>query len=535
VTFAGDLARLPELAALSGALKFKVDGFAMPALSGRFETAPGSFEGSLSFRNSTAELDGSLSANLRKGFDVIEGLVQARFAVRAELGGKAEAKVGLDFKGASLHAPAGFAWQKAPGSEASLQFNVAVDDYRIAGKAASATFDLAGKGLVYGQLGLKGRVDARFDPEGMPTAFKLVCDSIEADETSLRFEAEGVWPRSLDARLSGARLDLRPLVHLAAPQFAALNAPADPGPARAGAASARPGTPDVRANPVPARDGVVALPAGAGAAPPKTADVQAPAAPNSPGTAGAAASCLPVGTKLQVALQEIVLGGGRTIAPFTLVAELRGARPVSGELSFASLNHGMRASLQPGPDHSAWSVKIDDFADLLVVGTAAFHELPAPMTAADTTLGGLVMLPERFIGGQVTAEGALDLDDVRNLARGRLQVADLRLRSEIPFLSSIAALVKRPVRITIPFKEFRIDSFTFGQDGVHLKDIFLAGPISLTGEKFDYDFVKSELFLRGKVFGIWFEVKGPRNNLEYYLADKNAVLSLLTTEDEFQW
>jgi hypothetical protein len=388
----------------------------------------------------------------------------------------------------------------------------------------SATFELTGKGLVYGQLALKGRVDAKSASEGTPAAVKLVCDSIVADDTSLRFEADAVWPRSLDVRLSGSRLDLRPLVRLAAPQFAAWNAPSSPGPASAGVAVAK-----------PVAAGVIAPAAGPGAVLSPTSAVSASASPISPGAAEATASFFPAESNVQVTLQEVVLGGGRTLAPFVFTTRLRGAQPVSGELSFESSNHGVSASLQPGPDRPIWSAKIDDVADFLAVGASPLRELPATMTGADTTIGWLIDLPDRFGGGRLTADGPLVLENAANPVQGRLQIADLRLRSEIPFLSSIAKLVHKPVRFTIPFKEFRIDSFTLGWDDLHLQNAFLNGPIALTAEKFDLDFVKWELFLRGKVFGIWFEVTGPTGHLEYYLADKNPGLKLLTTEDEFQW
>jgi hypothetical protein len=244
---------------------------------------------------------------------------------------------------------------------------------------------------------------------------------------------------------------------------------------------------------------------------------------------------LPAGSRLNITLQEIVLGGGPTIAPFHVQAQFRGDRPVSGDLSFASLGHGVKADLRPGADRSAWSLQIDDVADLLAVGTAPLRELPAPMTAADTTIGGLIALPDSFAGGRLTADGTLDLGNAANLVQGRVQLADLRLRSEIPFLSSIAGLVKRDVKITIPVKEARIDSFTLGQHDAHVHNAFIAGPINFTAEKFDFDFARSELFLRGKIIGVWFEVKGRPGNLSYYLADKMPGVKLLTTEDEFQW
>jgi hypothetical protein len=512
-TCAADLVRLPDPAALSAEMKVRVEGLTMPAIPGRFETAPGSCEASLEFKGGVAELEGSMVANLKRGFEVAEGLVRARFAVRGELAGRAEATVGVDFKDARLRAP-GLAWEKPAGVESSLEAKIAIADFHHAGNATSATFELEGTELIYRRLGLKGRVDAKFAPEGTPMAVKLVCDSIEADDTSLRFEADAAWPQSLDARLSGSRLDLRPLVRLTEPRLAALNAPASPKQANARVAAAEPATRGIPANPTPAAP---------------------PASPVSPVAAGAAASFLPAETSVNVTLQEVVLGGGRTIAPFVCTARLRGARPVSGELSFGFSNHGVRFNLQPGPDRAIWSMNIDDVADLLALGTSPLHELPAPMTAADTTIGGMIGLPDRFGGGRLTADGTLDLENAGNLVQGRLQISDLRLRSEIPFLSSIAALVKRPVKITIPFKEFRIDSFTLGRNDAHLGNAFLDGPISLIADKLDFDFATSELFLRGKVFGIWFDVAGPSNNLRFYLDDKNKALNLLTTEDEFQW
>jgi hypothetical protein len=506
-TVAADLARLPDPAAVSVDAQLRVDGFCAPALPGRLEMAPGACEAVLKFKNQVADLEGSLTTDLRRGFDVVEGSVRVRFSAHGEMAGKAEATVAVDLKGAGLRAP-GLAWEKPAGLEASVQARVATPDFRCTGNAASAAFELAGNGLIYQRIGVKGRVDARLTPGGPPAVVKLVCDSIEADETSLRLEAEAGWPQSLDINVSGSRLDLRPLVRLAAPQLAALNAPANSPP--------------------------VAVKPGGTAAPAVAAPVVA--APTAASTASPKPMLLPAESKVKIVLQEIVLGGGRTITPFQLQAQFREDRPVVADLSFASLGHGVHASLQSGPEHPTWSLQVDEVADLLAVGTAPFQELPAPMTAADTTIGGLVGLPEKFIGGRLTADGTLDLGNAACIVQGRVQVADLRLRSEIPFLSSIAGLINQKVIITVPFKEFHIDSFTLGQHEAHLQNAFIAGPINFTAEKFDFDFPRSELFLRGKILAVvWFEVKGQPGHLHYYLADKMPGLKLITTEDEFQW
>jgi hypothetical protein len=532
-----DLARLPDPAAMFVDAHVRVEGFCPPAIPGRIEMTPGVCAADLKFKDSVADLEGSLATGFRRGFDVIDGPVNVRFSAHGELAGSTEATVAVDLKEARLRAT-GLAWEKPAGIDASLQARVATPDFRCTGNAGSAVFELTGNGLVYQRIGIKGRVDARLTPGGPPAEVKLVCDSIEADATSLRLEAGAEWPKTIDIALSGSRLDLRPLIRIGAPQFAALNAPAKL-PAAA------------------VKAGGAAVPAVAASA----TTVQAAAAIASPKPMD-----LPAESKVKIDLQEIVLGGGRTIAPFALQAQFRGDQPVAGDLSFASLGHGVHASLRTGPEHPAqlpiaggptdlsneaqasqpavgervsnapaWSLEIGDVADLLAVGTAPLRELPAEMTTADTTIGGLVALPEKFIGGRLTADGTLDLGNVAGMVHGRVQVADLRLRTEIPFLSNIAGLVKKKVIITVPFKEFRIDSFTLGQNDAHVQNAFLAGPINFTAEKVDVDFVTTELFLRGKIIGVWFEVKGQPGHLEYYLADKNTALKFITTEDEFQW
>jgi hypothetical protein len=539
-TVTADLARLPDPAAVSADAQVKVDGFCLPALPGRFETAPGAFAGDLRFKNQIVDLEGSLTTDVRRGFDVMDGSVNTRFTAHGELAGKASATVAVDLKGARLRAP-GLAWEKPAGTDASFHAKVATPDFRCSGNAASAAFELEGNGLIYQRIGIKGQVEATLTPGGPPAAVKLVCDSIEADATLLRLEAEARWPQTIEVTLSGPRLDLRPLVRLAAPQLAVLNAPSKPPP-------------------VTVKPGGVAAPA---AAAPVAQVLAAPA------SSSAKPMFLPAESKVKIALQEIVLGGGRTITPFQLQAQFRGDQPVATDLSFASLGHEVQASLRPGPDNPAhlpvasgptdsskialasqpalpavgervsnaptWSLRIDDVADLLAIGTAPLQELPAAMTAADTTIGGLIGLPEKFIGGRLTADGALDLGNSAGIVQGRMQVADLRLRSEIPFLSNIAGLVKKKVIITVPFKEFRIDSFKLGQHDAHVQNAFLAGPINFTAEKLDLDFETTELFLRGKIIGVWFEVKGKPGHLEYYLADKNPGLNFITTPDEFQW
>ena len=504
-TFAADLSHLPDPAAVSAEAQMHVNGFNAPAIPGRFETAPGSCQAGLTVKNCVADLQGSLETSLRCGFGVIEGPMKVRFVAHGEMAGRAEATVAVDLNEAKLRAP-GLAWEKQAGVESSLEARVATPDFRCAGNAASAAFELAGKGLVYQRFGVKGRVDATLTPGGPPATLKLVCDPIEADATTLRLEAGMVWPQSADVTLSGSRFDLRPLVRLVAPLLAALNAPSEP----PGAAAAT-GTP---AAPAPAATAAMA---------------PAPGLP-----AGAQSAFLPAESKVNVNLQEIVLGGGRTIAPFQLQAQFRGARPVMADLSFASLGHGVQATLRPGPGRSTWSVKIDDIGDLLAVGTAPLKELPAPMTAADTTIGGLIGLPDTFAGGHLTTDGTLDLGNAANLVQGRVQGEGLRFRTEIPILSKIARLVKRDVKWPVPVHEFRIESFTIGQNEAHVQNALMDGPINLTADKIDLDFVTTELFLRGKVWGVWFDIKGPSGKREPYLdEEKNKWIKSITTEDEY--
>ena len=64
-TCAADLVRLPDPAALSAEMKVRVEGLTMPAIPGRFETAPGSCEASLEFKGGVAELEGSMVAKAR--------------------------------------------------------------------------------------------------------------------------------------------------------------------------------------------------------------------------------------------------------------------------------------------------------------------------------------------------------------------------------------------------------------------------------------------------------------------------------------
>jgi hypothetical protein len=512
ITASVDLVRMPDLAAVSADMRLHVGDISAPALPGRLETGPGDFEGHLVFKNSAADFEATLTTDIQRGFDLIDGPVKARFSAHGEVAGKAEAAVALDLKGARMRAPAGLAWEKAAGVESSVQAKVATSDFHLPGNEASATFDVAANGLIYQRIGVKGRVDAMLNPGGPPAAVKLVCDSIEADATSLRLEAYVSWPKSVQLSLSGARLDLRPLIALAAPKLAVLNVPAVPLPKAAG--------------PVTASSPVSAPPVAAAS----------PAAATTGEAAGAATpTSLPTSSKVKVDVQEIALGGGRTITPFKLQAEFSRERPVTADLTFESLGHEVRATLDGGPDHPLWSLQIGEVADLLAVVTAPFKELPASMKAPDTSIGGMLALPEKFIGGRLTAAGTLDPGNPAGLVQGQLQVADLRLRTEIPFLSSIAGLVKRDVKITVPFKEFRIGSFTLGQHEAHVLNGFVAGPINFTAEKIDFDMARSELFLRGKIIGIWFEVKGQPGNLEYYLADKNPGLNLITTGDEFQW
>jgi len=106
---------MPDLAAVSADMHLHVGDISAPALPGRLETGPGDFEGHLVFKNSAADFEATLTTDIQRGFDLIDGPVKARFSAHGEVAGKAEAAVALDLKGARMRAPAGLAWEKAAG------------------------------------------------------------------------------------------------------------------------------------------------------------------------------------------------------------------------------------------------------------------------------------------------------------------------------------------------------------------------------------------------------------------------------------
>jgi hypothetical protein len=516
VALEADLLRLPDLAALTADARVKVAGFVPPVIPGGVETMPGSLDARFRLKDSVPTAEGSLRAELRRAFGAAEGPVSATFQVRGELTGKADATMAVDFTGAHLRTP-NLTWDKPAGREAGLTLTMTTPDFHLPDGAGSATFDLAGKGVLYERLRIQGRLDGRLASAQRPATVNLVCDSIEADETSLRLAASATWPQSLNLTMEGPRFDLRPLVRLSAPWWASFNAPS-PAPANE-TASATP-----MAGAVPASAPAPVTSVGSGPATPGAALAPTPAS-----------SYLPAETTVSVAFNEVVLGGGRSLESWQAHGHLRGSQLVSADVSFSSNRHAFTADLRPGSTLPVWSAKTDDITDLWSAGVAPLRELPPEQTTESTFLGELIHFSDMFAGGVATADGTLDLGQPVTPVRGRVQVDALTLRSQIPFLSSIAALVKRPVVLSIPFKVSRVESFEVGLTEAHVHNAFLDGPIDLFADKFDYDFTKSTLFLRGKVFGIWFEVMGPYDKLSFYLSDKNKALRTITTEDDFKW
>lgn len=239
--------------------------------------------------------------------------------------------------------------------------------------------------------------------------------------------------------------------------------------------------------------------------------------------------------RLEIALDRIHLAREREIG--TLHTSLHLVDGWPRQLAFALSEGENRISLSIEPETSGWSTTfyLSKVHHWLATTVAPLHFYQSPIFRSHETIKRLRNLPDSIDQGDFRFRGNFTVQPALTASLRDISLAGLILRTEVTFLSRIAALVDRRVMLLVPFKEFRINSLTYDATGLlSANDIFIDGPINLGLDLARFNTRSFETLIQGRVFGIAFEVVGTAPDLSFYLQEK-PVIRAITVQDDFDW
>jgi hypothetical protein len=368
--------------------------------------------------------------------------------------------------------------------------------------AADIAWQLGIDHLVFDEIRLAGTLGLSPTQPGLHQLRHLSVDTVRWDRSHGSVSLIPDWPNdNLAIRAVFPFIDLPPLLNRIEPALLAALAPATPANDQAAATTPPPATP-----------------------------AEPPAAPPTRG--------LPSTLSAAIAINHLELATGRRWFGFTIDAQSKGLSPsaiASARLAFQADDNAVQLTLDPAVGAELphrFNLQVGNVAALARDALAAVATLsPAALDPA-LPLAGLLPLPALIAGGELAVDGQLAIDPV-TLSGTQLSLTGLTLETEVAFLSRIAALVNRSVLLRIPFERFSVGDARYSALGIEVHNFEMKGPIDLAIETVTLS-PANELFVRGKVFGICFEVAGPLANPSFYLCEKPA-LKLLSSEDDFDW
>jgi hypothetical protein len=284
-----------------------------------------------------------------------------------------------------------------------------------------------------------------------------------------------------------------------------------------------------------AAPGTAAPPAPAPVASAKSATAKAPPVPSAPQTPPAPLFPGLPDAQIDIAIDRVQVGPDRSLTGVTIAAKLEKGDP-SG-VSFHAVEgvgNNIAFAMEPGAKgRFPWRLAVDDVSALARCGVSALEVLPAEELAQGTLFNTVFVAPTSFSGGRLSVTG--NFDPPGTVADTNLRLEGLVLRQNVPFLSKIAALVNKRVVLAIPFSRFDLEGMRLSAESFHMAKGFVDGPIDLGIETVDVSFAEASLMMRGRVFGICFEVVGPLSSPQFFLCENNKVIESLTQEDDFEW
>ncbi len=264
-----------------------------------------------------------------------------------------------------------------------------------------------------------------------------------------------------------------------------------------------------------------------------------PATAAAPGTAKDldADETFPAIPDLEIAFDfdTIQFGNIRSVGPLRLRGSRIDGLPRHFELLFHDGDHAMELNIAPAGDEHTVVFRLSNVGNWLDAGVAPLHIFQSEPGRSNPTLAKLKTLPALFDQGDLRFSGRFRISPEPLLQLDSVSLAGMILKTEIAFLSRIAALVDRTVILLIPFKEFRVASVTVDPIQAVAHDIVMEGPINLTLDMARFQFDCRETLIQGRVFGVPFEVFGIAPDLKFYLQERSPVIRAFTAEDDFDW
>ncbi|MCC5842371.1 MAG: hypothetical protein JJT96_19800 [Opitutales bacterium] len=239
--------------------------------------------------------------------------------------------------------------------------------------------------------------------------------------------------------------------------------------------------------------------------------------------------------RLEVALDRLHLAREREIG--ALRSSIHVVDGSLRQLAFALTEGEDRITLTMEPDKTGWSTTffLGKVHHWIATAVAPLHLYQSAIFRTNETIIRLRNLPDSFDQGDLRFYGHIAIQPELTASLHDISLAGLILRTEVTFLSRIAALVDRRVMLLVPFKEFRVSSLTYDANRLlTANNIFVDGPINLALDLARFDTQSFDTLIQGRVFGIAFEVVGTAPDLSFYLQEK-PVIRAITVQDDFDW
>ena len=239
---------------------------------------------------------------------------------------------------------------------------------------------------------------------------------------------------------------------------------------------------------------------------------------------------------LHVDIGEITFGAFGRLGPLVVEGALADKWIKNLSVDFATGGDPFKLRLRPDPTRRLrMECHWRNLGGWMEAGMSPLRLLTGERAQAHPTIRKLIGLPGYFRSGDLALTGYLGQHPSLAVELDSFKLDDLALQAEIPFLSKIAALVKRKVVIQVPFKTFAMESLVTDLQDLAIKELRLEGPVTIDFERIAYNLGSGDTEVVGKIFGIGFEVVGTVPDLSFYLQEDNTLIQSVTTSDDFEW
>lgn len=244
--------------------------------------------------------------------------------------------------------------------------------------------------------------------------------------------------------------------------------------------------------------------------------------------------------QISLNLDSIQFGSVQQFGPLVLDTRIRNVFVDEMHFSLQNAAEALRITIAPLSGELAdyrrsFRMELGEVGHWLRTGVRPLLLLQSPAAQQNDLLQQVRALPSYFDRGDLLMAGQFQLQPAWQVDVDHFSLRGLRLRTEVPFFSRIAALVNRRLILEVPFAEFRAGLIQANAEQVQGSDFFMEGPINLSLEKVRYEMASGHTHIEGRVFGVAFEVLGVPPDLQFFLKERSPVIRTITVEDDFEW